>query len=275
MNKGNFKAILFLLVTALLVVRFTSNLRQRAARAFPDKFSDATLSEHFTLIWQVLRWSGPYLAPEGTYYLTRYTSVPTPTGPIGLLPGQELRVVREAGARVIVTASAVAGSRELDVPRSSMTDDLDLARNLALRDWSAHEEFRNQVEADDASRERTRAQLYQQAAADLASAERNRTGVGGSSLGGRQTVLNHGPTSAGGYSSYPLSFPYVVTSGSGTAGSSNPATGGITLGNSAAAHAAAASQPAYTTWRPGTPPTADTQTTVKPTPALNSGNLGR
>ena len=263
MIKKNASMLVFLLVAGLSVARFTVNLRQRAARAFPDKFSDNSFTEHLALIWEVLRWSGPHLAPEGTYHLTRYLSVPTPSGPVGLLPGQEVRVLREAGARVIVTAASVTGSRELDVPRSALTDDLDLARNLASRDRSSHEAFRDQVEAEEIMRERVRLGLYKEAAADLAAAERNRASDPSAGIGGRASVLQQGPAIRNGYA-YPVVVPAYYPAGSGsnpatasstTSGSTVNAGGSSSSGGGVTRFTTTESRPrTYTTYRPGSPP---------------------
>lgn len=193
MIRKNAFLLLFVLVVALGVARFAINLRQRSARAFPDKFFGASFTEQLALAWEVLRWSGPHLAPENTCHVIRYLSVPTPSGPVGLVPGQEVRVLREVGARAIVTAVDVTGSRELDVPRSALTDDLDLAVNLAIRDRSAHHEFRTRLEAEEIAREQARLGLYREAAADVAAAERNRVNDPNGGIGGRRSALDARP----------------------------------------------------------------------------------
>ena len=226
MIRKNALMLLFVLAVALLAGRFAVNLRQRSARAFPNKFSGASFKEHFTLIWEVLRWSGPHLAPEGTYHVIRYLSVPTPSGPVGLVPGQEVRVVRETGARAIVTAAEVTGARELDVPRSALTDDLDLARNLAARDRSAHNEFRTRLESEEIAREQARLGLYREAAAELAAAERNRANDPNGGIGGRRSALDAGPVihrSTAGTPAVNLNVPIYYPSGTSGYTPTNPA----------------------------------------------------
>lgn len=226
MNKRNAQALIFVLVAALMAGRFCLNLRQRAARAYPDKFTGVSYREYFALAWEVMRWSGPHLAPEGTYHVTRYLSVPTPSGPVGLLPGQEVQVVREAGARVIVTAPTVTGTRELDVPRSALTDDLDLARNLAIRDRGAHDEFRTRLEAEEVAREQARLGLYREAAANLAAAERNRANDPNAGVGGRRSALDAGPVihrSTAGAPAINSNVPIYYPSGTSGYAPTNPA----------------------------------------------------
>ena len=278
MIKRNALKLSFLLVAALLAVRFTVNLRQRAIRAFPDKFSDSSFTEHLTLIWEVLRWSGPHLAPEGTQHITRYLSIPTPSGPVGLIPGQEVRVLRETGGHMIVTATNVTGSRELDVPRSALTDDLDLARNLANRDQSAHDEFRTRLEAEEAARERARLGLYKEAAATLAAAERTRAADVSTGIGGRPTVLNQGTTVYHSYA-YPVAVPMYYPSVTGGTSAISPAAGGpaassagggITIGGATARNTTNSTPQNYVTWRPGSPPPA-AKPTPTPVPTQSSG----
>lgn len=223
------KKVVFLLLAlcfGLGELRFLANQKRRLASGFKDDFSEGTLGDRAALVWTVLTWGGPRLTPDGTYCLTGYLSVPTPSGPVGLLPGQQVRVVRGAGSGVIVTAPDIAGTRELEVPRASLTEDMDLAGHLAARDRTAHREFRTQLEREEATREGIRLGLYKDAAANLAAVERARMAPGsGNGIGGRLSVLHETSKSHGG-GSYGVAVP--VYYGVPVANASPAASGGRT-----------------------------------------------
>lgn len=73
------------------------------------------------------------LAPPGTFFLTHYVSAKTPTGVVGLVPGQEVKLVygktSVPGSRLVTD-----GSHQFEVQVSFLTDEIDVASNLRTSD---------------------------------------------------------------------------------------------------------------------------------------------
>ncbi len=103
-----------------------------------------------------------HLAPEGTFYLVEYLSVPVPHGVVGFVPGQMVHFVSadEAKGTLLVTD----GTHQAEVGPMQITNDLDIAAIARRQDqasqgqlqaaqqaaWQMDEKLRQQVNIDHA-----------------------------------------------------------------------------------------------------------------------------
>lgn len=101
------------------------------------------------------------LAPEGVYFLLRYTSITTDDGVIGFTPGTRFTMLKNNGTSMHVTD----GKNEVDIPADLLTNDLDVAADAFAQDAAAMAAL-NAANARQA-----------QAAADAAAAAANASGT--------------------------------------------------------------------------------------------------
>lgn len=111
------------------------------------------------------------LAPPGTFFLTHYVSSMTPTGVVGLVPGQEVTLVRgktTAFGRRLVTD----GRHQFEVEAGYLTDDIDVAANLRTADRERQKSAAATLVAEKLAVERAKrkleAEMARKAEADLA-----------------------------------------------------------------------------------------------------------
>jgi hypothetical protein len=108
-----------------------------------------------------------HLAPDGTFFLTQRVSVKTASGIIGFAAGSQVTFVARQGESVRVTD----GTTEVVVQQSQLTNDLDVAREIAAADLKVQaqvSEFIAQQHRDD---ERHRAEQQ----AELVREQQSRT----------------------------------------------------------------------------------------------------
>jgi hypothetical protein len=72
------------------------------------------------------------LAPEGTFFLIERASLPIDSGVIGFAPGTKVTLIEETNSVTTVTD----GEYQFKVPSSQLTNDLDLAANVAKEDYA-------------------------------------------------------------------------------------------------------------------------------------------
>ncbi len=103
-----------------------------------------------------------HLAPEGTFYMVEYLSVPVPHGVVGFVPGQMVRFVsaNEAKGTLLVTD----GTHQAEVGPMQITNDLDIAAIARRQDqasqgqlqaaqqeaWQTDQKLRQQIDIDHA-----------------------------------------------------------------------------------------------------------------------------
>lgn len=103
------------------------------------------------------------LAPPGTFFLMHYVSAMTPTGVVGLLPGQELKIVsgkKAAPGNRLVTD----GHREFEVEARNLTDDIDVADNLRKNDRERQKSAAATLVAEKLAADRAKRKLQVEAA---------------------------------------------------------------------------------------------------------------
>ncbi len=111
------------------------------------------------------------LAPPGTFYLTHYVSAQTPTGVVGLVPGEEVTLVNgktsAPGTRLVTD-----GARQFEVDASYLTDDLDVAdtarSNDRERQKSAAATLLAEKLAADRAKRKLEAEMAKKAEEDMA-----------------------------------------------------------------------------------------------------------
>jgi len=72
------------------------------------------------------------LAPEGTFFLLQRASLPIDSGVIGFAPGTKVTMVEQGDSASTVTD----GQYQFTVQSSQLTNDLDLAANVAKADYT-------------------------------------------------------------------------------------------------------------------------------------------
>jgi hypothetical protein len=75
----------------------------------------------------------PRLAPEGTYFLLQRTSLKLDTGVVGFAPGTKVTLVDKDDSMSTVSD----GQYQFTVPSFQLTNDLDIAENVAKSDYAA------------------------------------------------------------------------------------------------------------------------------------------
>lgn len=98
-----------------------------------------------------------HLAPPGTFFLTHYVSAQTPTGVVGLIPGQEVTVVNgkaPPGSRLVTD-----GHRQFEVDASYLTDDIDVASDLRSNDAERQKSAAATLVAEKLAADRARRKL--------------------------------------------------------------------------------------------------------------------
>ena len=74
-----------------------------------------------------------HLAPEGTFFLLERASLPIESGVIGFAPGTKVTLVGQGASASTVTD----GQYQFEVQSSQLTNDLDIAANIAKADYTA------------------------------------------------------------------------------------------------------------------------------------------
>jgi hypothetical protein len=74
----------------------------------------------------------PRLAPEGTYFLLQRASLRIDSGVIGFAPGTRVTMIEQNDSVSTVTD----GHYQFTVPSSQLTNDLDIAENIAKSDYT-------------------------------------------------------------------------------------------------------------------------------------------
>jgi hypothetical protein len=72
------------------------------------------------------------LAPEGTFFLLERAALPIDSGVVGFAPGTKVTLVEQAESVSTVTN----GEYQFKVPSSQLTNDLDVAANVARADYA-------------------------------------------------------------------------------------------------------------------------------------------
>jgi hypothetical protein len=75
----------------------------------------------------------PRLAPEGAYFLLRRVSLKIDSGVVGFAPGTKVTMVKQ-GAQLSTVSD---GQYEFGVPSSQLTNDLNIAEDVAKSDYAA------------------------------------------------------------------------------------------------------------------------------------------
>jgi hypothetical protein len=75
----------------------------------------------------------PRLAPEGTYFLLRRVSLKIDSGVVGFAPGTKVTMIQQGDPLSTVTD----GLYEFGVPSSQLTNDLNIAEDVAKSDYAA------------------------------------------------------------------------------------------------------------------------------------------
>ena len=75
----------------------------------------------------------PRLAPEGTYFLLQRVSLKIDSGVVGFAPGTKVTMVQQADPLSTVSD----GQYEFGVPSSQLTNDLNVAEDVAKSDYAA------------------------------------------------------------------------------------------------------------------------------------------
>lgn len=78
-----------------------------------------------------------HLAPAGTLFLTQRVSLATDAGVISFAEGTRVQAIAETGDKVHVRTEG----RDLDVEKTKLTNDLDIAAAAAQRDAGARKKF--------------------------------------------------------------------------------------------------------------------------------------
>ena len=99
----------------------------------------------------------PRLAPPGTFFLTHYVSAQTPTGVVGLVPGQEVTLVNgkaSPGSRLVTD-----GVRQFEVSAAYLTDNLDVADRARSNDRTRQQSAASTLEAEKLAAARAKRKL--------------------------------------------------------------------------------------------------------------------
>ena len=83
----------------------------------------------------------PRLAPEGTYFLLQRVSSKTESGVIGFAPGTKVTMVDQADSMSTVSN----GEFQFTVASSQLTNDVDVAENVAKLDYSAQAQIAQSI----------------------------------------------------------------------------------------------------------------------------------
>jgi len=83
----------------------------------------------------------PRLAPEGTYFLLQRVSLKTESGVIGFAPGTKVTMVDQGDSMSTVSD----GSFQFTVASSQLTNDVDIAENVAKLDYSAQAQIAESI----------------------------------------------------------------------------------------------------------------------------------
>jgi hypothetical protein len=100
--------------------------QQRAARPTP---AGANLAKQ------------PRLAPEGTYFLLQRVSLRTDSGVIGFAPGTKVTLVNQGDS----VSTVSDGEYQFTVASSQLTNDLDMAENVAKSDYTAQAQIAESI----------------------------------------------------------------------------------------------------------------------------------
>lgn len=98
------------------------------------------------------------LAPPGTFFMTHYVSATTPTGVIGLVPGEEVTLVSgkkaAPGTRLVTD-----GHHQFEVDATYLTADIDLASDLRSTDGARQKSAAATLAAEKLAADRARRKL--------------------------------------------------------------------------------------------------------------------
>jgi hypothetical protein len=83
----------------------------------------------------------PRLAPEGTYFLLQRVSLKTESGIIGFAPGTKVTMVNQADSMSTVSDGEV----QFTVASSQLTNDVDIAENVAKLDYAAQAQIAESI----------------------------------------------------------------------------------------------------------------------------------
>jgi hypothetical protein len=83
----------------------------------------------------------PRLAPEGTYFLLQRVSLKTESGVIGFAPGTKVTIVDQGDSMSTVSD----GAFQFTVASSQLTNDLDIAENVAKLDYAAQAQIAESI----------------------------------------------------------------------------------------------------------------------------------
>ena len=83
----------------------------------------------------------PRLAPEGTYFLLQRVSLKTDSGVVGFAPGTKVTMVNQGASMSTVSD----GEYQFMVASSQLTNDLDMAENVAKTDYTAQAQIAESI----------------------------------------------------------------------------------------------------------------------------------
>lgn len=84
----------------------------------------------------------PPLAPEGTYFLVQRVSLQTDSGVVGFAPGTKVTLVEKGDPLSVVSD----GKYQFSVALSQLTNDLNIARDVARSDYAAQAQIATAID---------------------------------------------------------------------------------------------------------------------------------
>lgn len=152
-----------------------------------------------------------HLAPEGTFFLISYLSVPTPHGVVGFEPGTEVTLVavHENNGSLLVTD----GKYQVEARPSQLTNDLDIAALARRQDERSQQTVVAYLNNERDTFEKMQQKVNQEHSANVDKI--NAAIVEDSTVGRRQGLLNEESQPASSYDRYLLrNGGYSYSSGS-------------------------------------------------------------
>ena len=119
-----------------------------------------------------------HLAPEGTFFMVEYVSIPVAHGIVGFIPGQEVRFVSANEAKGTLLVSD--GKNQVEVSPMQITNDLDVAAMARRQDEMGQRQLQASQDAARAADEKFRRDLDIAHANDVAKVQAG-AGIGGHS----------------------------------------------------------------------------------------------
>jgi hypothetical protein len=115
--------------------------RPTAARSIPSKQPPAQQRAARPTPARSILAKQPRLAPEGTFFLLQRVSLKTDSGVVGFAPGTRVTLVDQGDSLSTVSD----GEYQFTVASSQLTNDLDMAENVAKSDYTAQAQIAESI----------------------------------------------------------------------------------------------------------------------------------